>query len=191
MTSNVVFCVNAVNTSSLPDVPKGMVAMPNGQIVPQDLSLPLAERNESVGLVRLSSGELQDVMKLPKREMVHLEREFGNCVILSKGEAIAASVTQAAIYLLIGIVFTYIFTRVRVYKDSVIKLQLQASFLLAGLFFLVGTTGLFLGINGAVEFSLNQLTINTAIPSLILFVFAWLIWRGAMKKMSSATVDSA
>jgi len=187
--NQMVVCNGAISTNAVSDVPPGMVMTPNGQTIRQEALLGAPKMDASKGMVLLPGGEIKDVQELAKMQIVHMERDGGSCTLISKGELVGLAVTEAAAYLLIGVVFTYIFARARTFKGSELQLQLRASFLLSGLFFLVGTIGLFLGTTGDVEFNVGPVSINTAIPSLLLFLFTWLIWRAAMAKTGKITKE--
>lgn len=142
--------------------------------LPKHFNVPATPHGK---VVILPSNEVKDIVDLPAKYDVFVDRGSGRCDELSTVEYSVYAGANFIMVVLIGVAFTYAYTRLRKSSAAAEATYIRASVLIAAVFFIVATISLFLGISGAVELKLGGVEVNTALPSILLFVISFLAWR--------------
>lgn len=179
---NISICKGVTYLGPIRDVPDGFVLYPDGSMGRVDdlrnnpnIKISIPDTNE--GKIMISPTEMVNISEFPLRYEIHVSRENGKIVTVSNNQLMMIAGSQAITYLFIGIVLTYVFVRLKKNKSSKDLIYKRGSFMFSVLFFLVATLSLFLGITGSTVMNLGSFSINTALPSMVLYAFSWLTWR--------------
>lgn len=138
-------------------------------------------------MVPLPSGQQVKGSEFPYTvHTVLLEKDGGFCKTVPDVLLQATSASVIFAVFLLAMASTYAFVRLKNASAPIHDIHVRASFLVASFLFIIGTVALFMGVAGDVKLTLGPFELSSAIPAMALYLFGWLVWRGAARKMVNA-----
>ncbi len=136
--------------------------------------------------VPLRSGIIVDSSEVSFHTVV-LQKPGGGCLYEATASLQAKPAAAFFAVFLLAAGSMYIYTRLKTASPSVRDVHVRASFLVAAFLFLIATVALFAGIQGDLELEVAGARLSTAVVALALYLFGWLTWQGASRRLKKGS----